>query len=294
MLFHAVVGRTPFSARSPLAVVSLHLTAAPPRPSELRPDLAIFPPLESLILRGLAKDRAERPSSADVFRTDLLRIERDYARWVEQQRLRASSSIPIDSATLTLAPAAGRSRRAWGTRAALLSTSAAVLAILGTAAWRARAGRSESTARAPASVVVTARAASASTAAGQRALPPPGPSPPAPRALEPAGAARAPALERTSTRAPLHASRAAARSTPASSSPLAAAQHALVEGRIEEACSLAEQASRDPNATSSVWKFLGQCFMRLGNRDKAVAYYRRYLEASPSGPDAVFVREMIK
>ena len=34
--------------------------------------------------------------------------------------------------------------------------------------------------------------------------------------------------------------------------------------------------------------------MRLGEREKGIAYYRRYLEVSPSSPDAVFVREMIK
>jgi serine/threonine-protein kinase len=294
MLFHAVVGRTPFSAKSPLAVVSLHLTAAPPRPSALRPDLEIFPPLESLILRGLAKDRAERPSSAEVFRTDLLRIRRDHARWVDRQRLRATSGIPIDSATLTLAPATARSRRAWSTGAALVSTSVAVLAILGTAAWRGRAGRSESSAHAPASVVVGASAATASTAAGELALAPAVPAVAAPLAPEPASAASAALEPRPAPRAPERASSKAPRPTPASTSPLASAQRALVEGRIEEACSLAEHASRDPNATSAVWKFLGQCFMRLGNRDKAIAYYRRYLEASPSGSDAVFVREMIK
>ncbi|HEX6277401.1 MAG TPA: serine/threonine-protein kinase, partial [Polyangiaceae bacterium] len=127
MLFQAVVGRPPFSARSPLAVVSLHLTAAPPRPRKLRPDLAIFPPLESLILRGLEKDRAERPSSADVFREDLLRIERDYARWA--RRSGPASGIPDESPTLPPAPPS-RSPRKPG-----LAAVAAVLAGLVPIAW---------------------------------------------------------------------------------------------------------------------------------------------------------------
>ena len=40
MLFQAVVGRLPFQASSPFALASLHLSAPPPRPGELRPDIA--------------------------------------------------------------------------------------------------------------------------------------------------------------------------------------------------------------------------------------------------------------
>src|SRR5262249_5519900 len=106
ILYHAVVGRPPFSGGSPLATVSLHLSPPPPPPGEVRPDLAISPPLERLLLRGLAKDRADRPSSAEVFRADLLQIDRDYAR----RDRRASSAWPAAAATLP-GPATVRRRQ---------------------------------------------------------------------------------------------------------------------------------------------------------------------------------------
>jgi serine/threonine-protein kinase len=96
MLFRAIVGQLPFSGRSILALLSMHLTVLPPNPSKLRPDLGIFPPLENLILRALAKDRAERPSSAEVFRADLLQIQRDLRkrgqRWATVSQLSFAAS----------------------------------------------------------------------------------------------------------------------------------------------------------------------------------------------------------
>ena len=82
-----------------------------------------------------------------------------------------------------------------------------------------------------------------------------------------------------------------ARPGPAS---LPEARELLAQGRVAEACALARNvAARRPDLAAP-WKFLGQCYMRLADRTQAIAYYRRYLELSPDGPDAVFVREMIK
>jgi cytochrome c-type biogenesis protein CcmH/NrfG len=79
-----------------------------------------------------------------------------------------------------------------------------------------------------------------------------------------------------------------------SASRLAQANDALVEGRVSEACALGESAAAQTPQSPTVWKFLGRCFMRLGERERGMASYRRYLELSPSSPDAVFVREMLK
>jgi Tfp pilus assembly protein PilF len=76
--------------------------------------------------------------------------------------------------------------------------------------------------------------------------------------------------------------------------PLADANEALEQGKVTEACALGEQALASSGASPGVYKFLGQCFMRLGERERAVAYYQRYLEMSPTSSDAVFIREMIK
>ena len=289
MLFQAIVGRPPFSARSPLAVVSLHLTAPPPRPSELRPDLGIFPPLESLILRGLAKDRAERPSSAAVFRADLLRIERDYARWTEKRGGRLSSSVPVASDAPTLAPHTTpglRQRKPF----ALLALGVVAASIASAAWWSssANSARQKPSSR-PAAVIAPPNVPARATAAPEpRATVPVLPAKePAPGAAEPVRVPRAAVVRRAA--APV-----AETSTATQRPALADANDALAQGKLAEACALGEKASAMPGASPGVLKFLGQCFMRLGDREKAVAYYRRYLEVSPSGPDAVFVREMIK
>jgi serine/threonine protein kinase len=115
ILFEAVVGRLPFTGRSALALVSKHLSEPPPRPSALRSDLSIPRPLENLILRGLAKHRSERPSSAEVFRADLLQLGRDIR--TQERSQRAGERNPDEVATMipgAVVPAARSYRWLWG------------------------------------------------------------------------------------------------------------------------------------------------------------------------------------
>ncbi len=292
MLFQAIVGRPPFSARSPLAVVSLHLTAAPPRPSELRPDLGIFPPLETLILRGLAKDRAERPSSAAVFRADLLRIERDYARRGDKSEARPSPGAAGDGDTVTLMPS---SRPSPLRRRAFVGLAAASLVVSLAGASHFRNGARHSSAHAREGSGVPLERQSESAAAARV------PIHETERTPESARPSVAIAPEKT---APLaHAVAIGERripstaSKPASPPPrplLEEASQALTEGSVEKACSLGEQALAAAGPGPQVYKFLGQCYMRLGEREKAIGYYKLYLELSPASSDAVFIREMIK
>jgi eukaryotic-like serine/threonine-protein kinase len=290
-LFHMIVGRPPFVGRTPLAVVSLHLSAPPPRPSELRPELAIFTPLENLILRALAKDRTERPSSAQVFRSDLLQIDRDYARWVDKGSA-ASGYASAASETLRSAPATLRKRAG---SAALLMTSVAA-AILSLALW----SNGKSSPNPTPSARQAVRPAEA-----------PNPSPPArteaPRAAAAPAPAEAPtllsALSEQGRAAPAEPSRLAAKPdlarpaklVPARPKPLLVqAQEALARGRVVEACALGQTAAAAAPDSAATWKFLGQCSMRLGDRERGVTYYRRYLELAPESSDAVFIREMIR
>ena len=67
-----------------------------------------------------------------------------------------------------------------------------------------------------------------------------------------------------------------------------------MQGRIDEACALGQTAAAGAPGSPAVWKFLGQCYMRLGERERAVVYYRRYLELAPESTDALFVRQMIE
>lgn len=61
--FELLTGQRPFIGRT-VQLVTAHLTLAPPRPSELRPDVAIPPELEALVLSCMAKPPQERPASA--------------------------------------------------------------------------------------------------------------------------------------------------------------------------------------------------------------------------------------
>jgi serine/threonine protein kinase len=279
MLFHAVTGRLPFTGPSPLAIVSLHLTAPPPRPSLLRPDLGIFPPLERLILRGLAKDRSERPSSAEVFRADLLQIERDLSR--SKPPWQSQSSFPIEGDTVSLAPSSSDQGAAPGTRAAVaLGLATLVLGGASLAMWkdahRASARALEDAAPPPALVTTAARA-----------VVPERPSAPAPTtsaSVEPFPSKISREDVRPRERQKL----------PRPVGLLEQASTALMQGRIDEACALGQTAAAGTPGSPAVWKFLGQCYMRLGERERAVVYYRRYLELAPDSSDALFVRQMIE
>lgn len=62
LVFESLTGRLPFSGNTPFAVLHQHLTATPPSPSGLRPEVP--EPLARALLQGLEKDPTDRPGSA--------------------------------------------------------------------------------------------------------------------------------------------------------------------------------------------------------------------------------------
>lgn len=62
LLFEMLTGRPPFAGGSPVAVALQHVQRAPERPSSIAP--SIPPAVEAVVLRCLAKDPEDRPSSA--------------------------------------------------------------------------------------------------------------------------------------------------------------------------------------------------------------------------------------
>ena len=282
LLYQALVGRPPFQARSPLAVVSLQLTAQPQRPSELRPALGIYPPLEKLILRALSKDRAERPSSAAVFRADLLQIARDHAR--RARRTKAPGADPFP----TLPSATSRFPRARATGLAVLA-----LALTTFGGWRLRAWTSRSTALAN---TVSRQLAPSPHAAPE--LPPPSESPVvlAPASAEAPAPSRQPAAAEARPAHPTPRLRAS-RETPRGDSPeemVRAAEERLGAGEIAEACALGQSAAEAHPESAQAWQFLGRCSMRRGEREAAATAFRRYLELAPMAPDASFIRAILE
>ncbi|MFM7719017.1 MAG: protein kinase domain-containing protein, partial [Actinomycetota bacterium] len=74
VLFEMVTGRPPFVGDSAVSVASKHVVEMPIAPSRLNPDVP--PELETVILRALAKDPADRYASAQDMRRDLGRALR--------------------------------------------------------------------------------------------------------------------------------------------------------------------------------------------------------------------------
>jgi len=332
LLFEALVGRVPFSGRSTLAVVSQHLSAAPPRPSSLRPDLRIFPPLESLILRALAKNRAERPSSAEVFRADLLQIDRDLVREARRAPRPRPRSSSADAATLPRGRKMVSAKRSTFGRLAISGAIALGAAVV----WRlsvpslkplrevtATVGNGTrpdltwppapdqrrplpvspaevavsgaANARAPASAAPSARKMESGDGGEARPARARGrSSTPATRTIE---AARGPS--RTGFPAARTAGDGAASETGGGrrlaegKRLVARAEVLLGMGRLVEACALGRAAAEVAPTDASVWELLGRCHMRLGQPADARAAYRRYLALAPDGPDAVFVRAIV-
>jgi eukaryotic-like serine/threonine-protein kinase len=71
MLYRIVTGEHPFTAQTPVGVLTKHLTDEVVPPSRRRPDLSIDPRVDDVILRAMAKKREDRYATVDGVREDL-------------------------------------------------------------------------------------------------------------------------------------------------------------------------------------------------------------------------------
>jgi serine/threonine-protein kinase len=65
VLHQCLTGQQPFAADSISMLITAHLIEAPPKPSEVRPDIP--PAFDAIIAKGMAKDAADRYDSAGEF-----------------------------------------------------------------------------------------------------------------------------------------------------------------------------------------------------------------------------------
>jgi eukaryotic-like serine/threonine-protein kinase len=65
LIYEMVTARLPFEAATVMAMLSKHLVEAVVPPSRRRPDLAIPPAVDQLVLHAMAKDPAARPATMD-------------------------------------------------------------------------------------------------------------------------------------------------------------------------------------------------------------------------------------
>ena len=107
VLFEMLAGRVPFADPAPTAVMLQHVNAPPPRPRDLRPELPGA--VESVILKALAKERADRYQTAAELAHDLRRAATEEAGQETPRRPPRVPAAPDPLAT-NVRPPAGKSR----------------------------------------------------------------------------------------------------------------------------------------------------------------------------------------
>ncbi len=107
VLFELLTGEPPFTGDTPVAVAYQHVREDPRRPSELNPQIG--PQLDSVVLKALSKNPANRYQSAAEMRADLVRVRSGQAPM-------APTVMSEDERTAMMAPPrAAATRRVNGT-----------------------------------------------------------------------------------------------------------------------------------------------------------------------------------
>jgi serine/threonine-protein kinase len=77
VLYEMVAGRPPFTGDNPVSIAYQHVREEPVPPSQYNPDVP--PRFEAIVAKAMAKNRANRYSSAEDLRSDLLRFNSGHA-----------------------------------------------------------------------------------------------------------------------------------------------------------------------------------------------------------------------
>jgi serine/threonine-protein kinase len=104
VLDEMLTGSVPFTGDTPLEIAMKHLSTTPLPPSEQRPEVPHE--LDSIVLRALAKDPADRYQSADEMDADLARASRGQAVAPETEEAATQVLRGAGAATLAGAPTA--------------------------------------------------------------------------------------------------------------------------------------------------------------------------------------------
>jgi serine/threonine protein kinase len=101
MSYEMLTGQLPFQgAKSPIEIINFHMKQAPPPPSKLRPDLAIPPPVDDIILKMVTKNRDERVADTTALQSLITKALSATDRTVD--RFEAYRVIGVVSATVVL------------------------------------------------------------------------------------------------------------------------------------------------------------------------------------------------
>ena len=293
ILYQLVTGQVPFTASSPVGILSQHLDRPAPAPRSKRPDIPRA--LDLLILRGLEKEPAHRPQTATGFR----------------QELEAVCSISAHGR------AEGTTRKAPVLRPhSNLKRGGFLLGVLlggAVAAFYYLYGRAPVAPEAPPAIAAAVAPAPAPPVKAPEAEPAPAKAVEVPEAEAPHPApvaapvrhhrpARTVAAKVEGTETPAGATNTTSTNTVAAEAPakggarelLLDAEKLLSQGEVAAACALGEEARQAAPRLPAISRFLGKCYMRAGNVPKASERYRTYLELAPDAPDAAFIKSIVK
>jgi tRNA A-37 threonylcarbamoyl transferase component Bud32 len=281
VIFEMVTGQKPFAGASPYMAALSRLQRPAPAPSALVPGLS--PGWDAVVGRCLERQP-----------------ERRFAR-VEE----------IASALAAAAGGKSRSDRRWLVRGAaafgLVALAAVVAGSRFTGAPRPSPAAARAKERAPYPVSPPAASPAPASPPGPPAVPvavsvapaatPSGRHRPASTIAastraRPAGAARSRVTTPAPPRPPQEPAAKAPEPVPTAQILLREAQALMVDD-VARACERGERAAALQPDLPAAQLFLGKCYIRLGDSEKARVHYRRYLQLVPDAPDKVFVRAIL-
>jgi eukaryotic-like serine/threonine-protein kinase len=130
ILYQLVTGELPFTASSPVGILSKHLAEDPVRPTLRQPGLAVSPAFEDVIMRALEKEPMDRPATAQELRRLLRAALADVTDWSSDvmqaagptRRLPSQPTTPLTVGQLARLPGQHNARGEWRAGAPPAST----------------------------------------------------------------------------------------------------------------------------------------------------------------------------
>jgi tRNA A-37 threonylcarbamoyl transferase component Bud32 len=311
ILYQLITGQVPFTASSPVGVLSQHLDRAAPAPRAKRPDIPRA--LDLLILRGLEKEPINRPQTAAAFRQELESVCSISAHG------RSEGTTQTIYATAAAPRRGGHLKRGGFALGVLLGAGVAAFSYL-----QKPPAPPVAAVPGPARSVVLPeprvdelppRAATPVPTVAVDDAPPERPAPAAVavpakhhrpvkavalRAAVPAEMETVASPRPAPTTATAAATASVGEAALPSSGPrgakelLADAEKLLSQGEVSSACARGEEARALAPKMPAISRFLGKCYMRAGNVPKASERYKSYLELAPDAPDAAFIKSIVK
>lgn len=285
ILYQLTTGTLPFDGRNSMEVLTKHVNEQPEPPRARRPELSISPEMESLILRALDKDPANRPQTAKAFRVELLRVAEGFRRAREETASAAPAEISSAPAEDT---AAVQARALPKSRLPVLAGLGVGTAALGIAAWTLL--RTPAPVEpAPVAALPSESPAPVELAQAEPAVPPepavPSPTPEVVVAAAPA-APRASAEPRPA--APMKGDSARAREL------VDEADLLVEEGHVEAAIQTYRKAIEADPSFARAFRGLFRAGSQVRDTDAMRQGANGYLRLSPDAPDAAVIRRQLE